>query len=408
MSLNPLRSAWRQSLMYAPPSTRSSVVSRTAVAQPRLSSHLPIRRSLSTTTMAPTRAPCKRISAPILRSFSTRAPAQAQYKRFGSATRGQTTGNALSLLGARFAGGKGSPNGRAAGPIVVIILGGGGAYYVYHLERAPTGRLRFLDVTPTQERAMGEQAYAETMHQYRGKILSPSHPESKRVQRIAQRLIAALDEAKTQDVHQGGALEQAKWEVHVINSDEKNAFVLPGGKIFCFSGILETAANDDGLATVLGHEIAHQTARHSAEKASGFKVLMALSFLLEGAGVDAGISRMALTFLLNLPNSRKLETEADYLGLRLMARACFNPQEATHLWERMQAAEGGSGGGIMDSAKALISTHPVNRQRIDKITKWLPEALALRQEKGCPAPRQVGAFAEAAGLADWKPIAAFR
>lgn len=109
-----------------------------------------------------------------------------------------------------------------------------------------------------------------------------------------------------------------------------------------------------------------------------------------------------------------------------MARACFNPQEATHLWcvpllsslslaidltlfshrERMQAAEGGSGGGgIMDSAKALISTHPVNRQRIDKITKWLPEAMGLRQEKGCPAPQQVGGFADAAGLGEWKPVA---
>lgn len=70
----------------------------------------------------------------------------------------------------------------------------------------------------------------------------------------------------------------------------------------------------------------------------------------------------------------------------------------------MQAAEGGSGGGILDSAKALISTHPVNRQRIDKLTKWLPEARTLREDKGCPAPRQVQGFASAAGLGEWRTV----
>lgn len=293
MSLSPVRSAslLRNSSMYALRSTRAAAVSAASVARPALG-----------------------LGSPIARGFSTSAASRAQYKRFGAATRGQTTGNALSLLGSRFAGGKGSKGGSGR-PIIVLVLGAGGGYYVYHLEREPsTGRLRFLDVSPAQERAMGEQAYAQTMAENRGKILSPSHPESRRVQRVAQRLIAALDEAKTHDIHESGALSQAKWEVHVIKSDEKNAFVLPGGRIFVYQGILPICANDDGLATVIGHEIAHQTARHSAEKASGYKVLMALSFMLEAAGVDAGISRLGLTFLLNLPNSRKLETEADYLG----------------------------------------------------------------------------------------------
>ncbi|KAG8918562.1 hypothetical protein FRC01_001793 [Tulasnella sp. 417] len=101
-----------------------------------------------------------------------------------------------------------------------------------------------------------------------------------------------------------------EWEVYVIKDDKTpNAFVTGGGKIFVFTGIVPVAGNDDGLATVIGHEIAHQVQRHSAEKLSGAKVFGALVILLEILGLDVGISRLGLTLLMSLPNSRAMESE---------------------------------------------------------------------------------------------------
>ncbi len=363
------------------------------------------------------------------------------------------------LSGGRFGGGGGKSGGGARiPPILFIVLGLGGGYYLFHLERVPqTGRWRFIDCSPATERQMGLDTYKQTLQEYRGKVLPAHHPQSKMVKRVADRIVASLEESGMHSEHanvngsrdgtrhgsghedqaflnstrKSGASadawsvapgQQTDWEVFVIKDDQqKNAFVLPGGKIFVFTGILPIAKDENGLATVLGHggwqciarisgsrnsadacpthpEIAHQLARHSAEKVSGFKVLMFGSFLLEMLGLDIGLSRTAVTLLLSLPNSRKTETEADYIGLQLMARACFDPSEAPHLWERMQSSEGGgkAGGGIGDAVQSVLSTHPVNSARIKSLRKWLPAAQQIREASNCPAPGMLSAFSESA------------
>lgn len=292
---------------------------------------------------------------------------------------------------------------------------------------------------------MGEETFRQTLAEYRDRILPATHPYSRQVRSVASRIVAALDKAvddRNQPHHtkgdpylthhshgeEGGISygsnatlssdapntsswfgsqstaapqkQGTKWEVFVIDDPkQKNAFVLPGGKIFVFTGILPVCKNADGLATVLGHEVAHQVARHSAEKMSGYKILLFGTFLLDALGLDIGLSRAALTLLLSLPNSRKTELEADYLGLRIMSRACFDPREASKLWTRMSESEGGGGGGILGSAQAILSTHPVSSQRIKNMEKWLPEALETRNASDCPAPEQISGFRSAAASA---------
>lgn len=356
----------------------------------------------------------------------------AQYQRFGGGGGGSGGGGR----------GRGSWFSSRPPTLILVALGGAGIYYVVHLEQVPeTGRWRFIDVSAAQEHELGQETFRQTLAEYRDRILPASHPYSKQVRSVASRIVAALDKAvdgSNQPHHtkgdpnlthhshgeEGGisygsnasstntasffgsqsASEPrqpaTKWEVFVIDDPkQKNAFVLPGGKIFVFTGILPICQNSDGLATVLGHEVAHQVARHSAEKMSGYKVLLFGTFLLDAFGLDIGLSRTALTLLLSLPNSRKTELEADYLGLRIMSRACFDPREASRLWTRMSESEGGGGGGgVLGSAQALLSTHPVSSQRIKNMEKWLPEAMSTREASDCPAPEQIAGFRGASGL----------
>lgn len=120
----------------------------------------------------------------------------------------------------------------------------------------------------------------------------------------------------------------------------------------------------DGMAAVLGHEISHQLARHSAEKLSFAKLLLALQFTLVFLGIDPSFvfNRFSTNFLMMKPFSRKCETEADKIGLQLMALACFDPREAINVWKRMDAV------GEVDVPQ-FASTHPSHRNRIQFLTK---------------------------------------
>ncbi|KND01294.1 uncharacterized protein SPPG_03104 [Spizellomyces punctatus DAOM BR117] len=247
--------------------------------------------------------------------------------------------------------------------------GGGlfGAYYVSHLETVPiTGRKRFIDVTPQQEKMMAKQAFQQVMAQYGPKILPSWHPYSLFVRRVAERLIKVT------------GMSNLHWEVYVIEDPQKNAFVLPGGKIFVFTGLIPIVEDENGMAAVLGHEIAHQIARHSAEKLSWAKILIVAQLLMAYI-FDPGMlfSRLFLELGILMPFSRKMESEADYIGLRLMAQACYDPVAAVGLWERMKEAQ--------RSSKLLeyVSTHPSPEKRIQKITEWLPEAEMIREESDC-------------------------
>ncbi|KAJ1662380.1 metalloendopeptidase [Coemansia sp. RSA 1646] len=251
---------------------------------------------------------------------------------------------------------------------------GGTVYYQAHIEESPTGRRRFINISRETEVSMGAQSYRQVLAQY-GKLIVPSGtPVDRYVQRIAQRVIAATG-------------MDADWEVHVIESPERNAFVLPGGKIFVFSGILHVTESEDGLATVLAHEIAHQYARHTAEQMSR-QMLVTLALVVASLFVDPSVldlGRATGKLLLDLPNSRDCESEADRLGLMFMAAACYDPRQAVGFWERMRAEE-------KVAPPQFLSTHPSSGSRIDNIRQWLPEAMDKRNTASCPDPLLTDSF----------------
>ncbi|KAJ2828999.1 metalloendopeptidase [Coemansia sp. 'formosensis'] len=254
------------------------------------------------------------------------------------------------------------------------------AYYEFHIEESPTGRRRFINVTPAYEQQIGEQAYRQTLSQYGRQIIPANSSQMDRdVRRVAQRLISATE-------------TEGDWEVHVIYAPtEKNAFVLPGGKIFVFSGLLSVTQDDEGLAAVLAHEIAHQMASHSAEKLSqanllGFVYLIA-SLFIDPSYLQMG--RAMSTLLLELPNSRQCEQEADQLGLYLMARACYDPEQAVALWQRMKSEE-------FAAPPQFLNTHPSTDSRIENIRALIPQAMMKRDAANCPAKDLTRAFFESA------------
>ena len=255
----------------------------------------------------------------------------------------------------------------------IVFVAGGGVYYVTHLEHVEvTQRTRFMNISAAEEAAASKEGYLQIMQQYDRQVLPESHPDVRFVKRVAARLIRA------------SGLKDLKWEVHVIQSKEVNAFVIPGGKVFVFSGILPIAKDEDGLATVLGHEIGHQVARHVAEKMSFSPILqivnLAVVALLATFNLPPdlafGLGRGITTLVLDNPYSRHMETEADYIGLLLMSQACFDPRASVGMWQRMsQAAKG--------QPPQFLSTHPSNENRIVKLQGWMKEAEAVRGKSDC-------------------------
>ncbi|GAA5856215.1 hypothetical protein JCM8547_000824 [Rhodosporidiobolus lusitaniae] len=380
-------------------------------------------RALQPLPVLPRRSPPHFIIPSLSRPVST-TPAREAYRRFGNSPRGPTSPykpqrgrreveeeerpEPLRTLLAnlpRQRGGQGSSYGPGGGggrrgfsfhnarvlatsPLFLVVAGGGATYVILHLEQVPeTGRWRFIDVSREMERSMGDDGFKEILQEYRGKVLPDWSPEARHVQAVVKRIVRAngLEES----------LGQGKGFVtHVVKEDQtKNAFVLPNGHIFVFTGILDVAKDADGLAVVLGHEIAHQVARHSAERMSGMKIFYGLALLLSSLGIDFGISQLFLNYTLTLPNSRKNETEADLIGLRLANAACFDIREGEHLWQRMGAAEEAPGVDM-----SFLSTHPSSKNRTVKVREWAQEIIKDRPEECGPLREQVPAFQRASGL----------
>ncbi|KAL9004426.1 MAG: hypothetical protein Q9188_002764 [Gyalolechia gomerana] len=257
--------------------------------------------------------------------------------------------------------------------IGVVAIGGGITLWIgSNFEKVPvSGRYRFNCVSEEYEAQLGREGYQQVMQEYRGDILSPTDFRHQLVGRVLARLLP-------------NSGLKGDWEYHVIDDpDQVNAFVIPGGKVFVFSGVLPICKNEDGLAAVLGHEIAHNVAHHVQEKAS-LPYLMTLAIGLVTIFFDnsADLTRFILNFGLDLPNSRAQEREADYLGLPvMMAKSCYNPEEAIELWERVAKAE-------KSSVPQLLSTHPTDRNRVKQIQAWLPEARQKQTESDCGAVTQ--------------------
>jgi metalloendopeptidase OMA1, mitochondrial len=177
----------------------------------------------------------------------------------------------------------------------------------------------------------------------------------------------------------GKDMPNAQWEFVVFQSDEANAFCLPGGKVGVYSGILPITKDEAGLATVLGHEIAHAVARHGGERMSQAKAI-AVGEQVVGTATENSDPRLKSAALLaygvtskvgvELPFSRAQESEADHIGLIYMARAGYDPEQAVVFWQRFAEFNQQKGG----KGYAFLQTHPTDETRIAQLKQWLPEA----------------------------------
>jgi predicted Zn-dependent protease len=222
--------------------------------------------------------------------------------------------------------------------------------------------------------AAAAQQYAEVLNEARqqGRLVPDSHPQMQRLRAISRKLIPYAE-------HWNPGANEWKWEVSLIDAPEINAFVMPGGKIAFFSGILTSLKlTDDEAAVVMGHEMAHALREHSRERMAksgltgvGAKVLGAgLAAVL---GVDSNLTDMAVGFGANLAMmkfSRNDETEADLVGLDIVARAGYDPRAGITLWKKMEMLNKGA-------PPQWLSTHPAGKNRIARMQKHLPEVMPL-------------------------------
>lgn len=246
-----------------------------------------------------------------------------------------------------------------------------------------TGRRTLNLVSDGEVLAMSQSQYASFLGQARSQGAVVSSP---RVTQIAKRLITAT-ESYLQSNGMGDLLSTLSWEINVINSNQVNAFCMPGGKIVVYTGLVSLVGNgavaDAELAAVLGHEIAHAIARHSSERLSN-TMLQNLGGQLLGMAVGnksemlrAAVGQaysLGTEAFVALPFGRKQEYEADKIGLVLMALAGYEPKHAITLWQKMER----SSGGVQNE---FLSTHPSEANRIKAIQEYLPEATKYYQAK---------------------------
>jgi len=213
-------------------------------------------------------------------------------------------------------------------------------------QAGPFGRHQVVALTPEQESQLGSQAFKQTLQA--SKVVRDG-PIVAVVRRIGGRLANASTNKAVLSALQLKP-QRFRWEYSVVRSREVNAFCLPGGKVVVYTGILSVAQTEDGLATVLGHEIGHALAHHGAERmAQQQLVSLSQAAIAQSLGdLDPrqqreimGLLGAGSQFGILLPFSRKHESEADHIGLILMAAAGYDPSDAIHFWQRMERIGGG-------------------------------------------------------------------
>lgn len=233
---------------------------------------------------------------------------------------------------------------------------------------SPTGRRQLLLLPESQMTELGVASYLEMK---KTQTIEKSPQDNRYVSCVADALINELD----------GKWRNQAWEVTVFKDDSANAFALPGGKIGVHTGLFKTAQNQHQLAAVMGHEVGHVLAQHGNERVSTNLAaqtgLQLTTVLLGGSSERKSLTMAALGIGAQvgilLPFSRKHESEADDIGLNLMAKAGFDPRESVQLWENM-----GKLGG--DKPPEFLSTHPSGKSRIRDLTAAMPTAMALYQD----------------------------
>ena len=237
-----------------------------------------------------------------------------------------------------------------------------------------TGRKQTLMVSDGEVLSLATQQYKEFMSTAKK---STNAANTAMVQRVGQKLANAV----TQYLNANGMsseVQNFQWEFNLVADKQVNAWCMPGGKIVVYEGLLPVTQDEASLAVVLGHEIAHAVAKHSAEQMSnqikqqygaqiGTTILGALGMGQNTQSIVQAIAAQGFNFA-NLKYSRNHENEADHIGLIITAMAGYDPQVALPFWQRMAASS-------TNQTAEFLSDHPSDATRINNITNWMPEAL---------------------------------
>ena len=232
-------------------------------------------------------------------------------------------------------------------------------------EEGPGHRSQRLALSPAQELRLGQQAYREVLDE-EDHVLPKDDPRVEKVREVGMRIVkAAHIEPLEREINLHVDWDYYKWEFNVLQSRKINAFCLPGGKVAVYSALLRVTENDDQLATVLSHEIAHALAHHSSERLARER--------------NEGRSLGSLAF------QRSQESEADHIGVFLMTFAGYDPRQALVFWQRMEEMTGGSG------VPEILSDHPSDERRIRQLQGWSQMAMgayrAYKSGRVAPAGR---------------------
>ncbi len=292
--------------------------------------------------------------------------------------------------------------------IIIIALVGLAFYWFSNQKEVPfTGRKQFNTMSIEDSVRLGAQSYVQILQQEQGNVLCRSNARACQegdrellatVQEIGDRLVAAAVRYEQELLNAGyeftPVADKFEWTYNVVVSDQPNAFCLPGGYVAVYTGILDVTGNADGrvdlsdiddvdkLAVVMGHEIGHALAHHGAERMSQAKIAQFGQIAVGlGLGDMSGQQQQMVMGALGMATmgglnafSRAHETEADKIGLELLARACYDPREAPELWERM-----GQLGG--QKPPPWLSTHPASEERAENFRQWMPDAVALFERR---------------------------
>lgn len=214
--------------------------------------------------------------------------------------------------------------------------------------------------------------------------------DAEMVTRVGQRIAVAAERYLNANGFEG-YLEDYQWEYKLIESEQVNAWCMPGGKIAFYTGIIPIAANETGVAAIMGHEVAHALANHGQQRMSAAYVQQGLAVVgnvaLSNDDQALGIFNQSYGVVSNvagmLPFSRAHETEADEIGVYLMAIAGYNPDEAAELWQRMKANSGG------EAPPEFLSSHPSNDSRIENLQSLADKARAEAKKYGVTSFRPI-------------------
>ncbi|RIJ32839.1 M48 family metallopeptidase [Henriciella mobilis] len=295
----------------------------------------------------------------------------------------------------------------------IIVLAGLVMLAVYYFSNQETnpysGKSEFNTISIAQASQLGAQSYQQILQQQRGDVLCPTlsagacNDEALEVVTTVRDIGARLQKAAIeyeQDLLDAGwsftpVARDFDWTYNVIQSEQPNAFCLPGGYVAVYTGIMDITGNNDGrvtladledpdkLAVVMGHEIGHAMAHHGAKRMSqGQLAQLGMAAVAVGVGdMDPGQRQMVMQAMGvaaqggMMAFSRQHETEADKIGLELLVRACYDPREAPELWERMGKAGG-------QRPPEWMSTHPASETRAQNFREWMSEAIA-QYEQNC-------------------------